>query len=242
MDDHWDQFESFEAYDRFTKGWLSECRRVLKPDGALWVIGLHNIFRVGAILQDMGFWILLGGPFAAALRRGRRAPAPLLGGHARGARDGRHAGRRRRVERLAVPQPGAGARAAGISAITGQRRDRSNPIEDDLVQDVDEHLRIADEHYVKAIAGLEQVVKSGEGSWTRRSPRPSRRSWASSTRRSRRAARISRDNQLVQTSLFQALRQKVALLEDTVALINACGRVTRRARPRFSADSASRDR
>ena len=59
VDDHWDQFESFEAYDRFTKGWLAECRRVLKPDGALWVIGsYHNIFRVGTILQDMGFWIL----------------------------------------------------------------------------------------------------------------------------------------------------------------------------------------
>jgi modification methylase len=59
VDDHWDQFESFEAYDRFTKGWLAECRRVLKPNGALWVIGsYHNIFRVGSILQDMGFWIL----------------------------------------------------------------------------------------------------------------------------------------------------------------------------------------
>ncbi len=59
VDDHWDQFESFETYDRFSKGWLSECRRVLKPDGALWVIGsYHNIFRVGAILQDLGFWIL----------------------------------------------------------------------------------------------------------------------------------------------------------------------------------------
>lgn len=59
VDEHWDQFESFEAYDRFTRGWLAECRRVLKPDGALWVIGsYHNVFRVGAILQDMGFWIL----------------------------------------------------------------------------------------------------------------------------------------------------------------------------------------
>jgi modification methylase len=59
VDDHWDQFESFEAYDRFTRGWLAECRRVLKPDGALWVIGsYHNIFRVGSILQDLGFWIL----------------------------------------------------------------------------------------------------------------------------------------------------------------------------------------
>jgi len=57
--DHWDKFDSFAAYDRFTREWLSEARRVLKPDGALWVIGsYHNIFRVGAILQDLGFWIL----------------------------------------------------------------------------------------------------------------------------------------------------------------------------------------
>jgi modification methylase len=59
VDDHWDQFESFAAYDAFTKGWLSECRRVLKDDGALWVIGsYHNIFRIGAIMQELGFWIL----------------------------------------------------------------------------------------------------------------------------------------------------------------------------------------
>lgn len=59
VDDHWDQFESFEVYDRFTRGWLSECRRILKPSGALWVIGsYHNIFRVGTILQDLGYWIL----------------------------------------------------------------------------------------------------------------------------------------------------------------------------------------
>ncbi len=57
--DHWDQFDSFKAYDDFTRSWLIEARRVLKPDGALWVIGsYHNIFRVGAILQDIGFWIL----------------------------------------------------------------------------------------------------------------------------------------------------------------------------------------
>ncbi|MEO0464569.1 MAG: site-specific DNA-methyltransferase [Pseudomonadota bacterium] len=57
--DHWDQFDSFRAYDEFTKGWLAEARRVLKPDGALWVIGsYHNIFRVGTAVQDMGFWIL----------------------------------------------------------------------------------------------------------------------------------------------------------------------------------------
>ncbi|AKH42023.1 modification methylase [Altererythrobacter atlanticus] len=57
--DHWDQFDSFAIYDQFTRDWLTEARRVLKPDGSLWVIGsYHNIFRVGAILQDLGFWIL----------------------------------------------------------------------------------------------------------------------------------------------------------------------------------------
>src|ERR1700754_3320355 len=59
VDDHWDQFESFAAYDAFTRAWMAECRRVLKDDGALWVIGsYHNIFRVGSALQDLGFWIL----------------------------------------------------------------------------------------------------------------------------------------------------------------------------------------
>tara|TARA_R110000751_G_scaffold2018_11_gene9492 strand:+ start:315489 stop:316631 length:1143 start_codon:yes stop_codon:yes gene_type:complete len=57
--DHWDQFDSFKIYDDFTREWLTEARRVLKPDGGLWVIGsYHNIYRVGAILQDLGFWIL----------------------------------------------------------------------------------------------------------------------------------------------------------------------------------------
>jgi modification methylase len=57
--EHWDRFDSLAAYDAFTRAWLTEARRVLKPDGALWVIGTyHNIFRVGAILQDLGFWIL----------------------------------------------------------------------------------------------------------------------------------------------------------------------------------------
>ncbi len=57
--DHWDQFDSFRTYDEFTRGWLTEARRVLKPDGSLWVIGsYHNIYRVGATLQDLGFWIL----------------------------------------------------------------------------------------------------------------------------------------------------------------------------------------
>jgi len=59
VDDEWDRFAGFEAYDRFTRAWLAAARRVLKPDGALWVIGsYHNIFRVGAAVQDLGFWIL----------------------------------------------------------------------------------------------------------------------------------------------------------------------------------------
>jgi modification methylase len=59
VDDDWDKFASFSAYDDFTRAWLTACRRVMKPHATLWVIGsYHNIFRVGAILQDLGFWIL----------------------------------------------------------------------------------------------------------------------------------------------------------------------------------------
>ena len=59
VDDHWDRFADFAAYDDFTRAWLMAVRRVLKPNGTIWVIGsYHNIFRVGAILQDLGFWIL----------------------------------------------------------------------------------------------------------------------------------------------------------------------------------------
>lgn len=59
VDDAWDQFDSFAAYDAFTKAWLLAARRVLKPNGTLWVIGsYHNIFRVGANLQDLGYWVL----------------------------------------------------------------------------------------------------------------------------------------------------------------------------------------
>jgi modification methylase len=59
VDDDWDKFETFAHYDHFTRAWLKEARRILKPDGTLWVIGsYHNIFRVGAALQDEGFWIL----------------------------------------------------------------------------------------------------------------------------------------------------------------------------------------
>ncbi len=59
VDDDWDKFDTFKIYDQFTKAWLREARRILKPTGSLWVIGsYHNIFRVGAILQDEGYWIL----------------------------------------------------------------------------------------------------------------------------------------------------------------------------------------
>jgi modification methylase len=59
VDDDWDKFSSFSAYDDFTRAWLIACRRVMKPSATLWVIGsYHNIFRVGSILQDLGFWIL----------------------------------------------------------------------------------------------------------------------------------------------------------------------------------------
>jgi len=59
VDDDWDKFSSFAAYDDFTRAWLIACRRVMKPAATLWVIGsYHNIFRVGTILQDLGFWIL----------------------------------------------------------------------------------------------------------------------------------------------------------------------------------------
>lgn len=59
VDDDWDRFTDFAEYDRFTREWLTECRRVLRKDGTLWVIGsYHNIFRIGSILQDLGFWML----------------------------------------------------------------------------------------------------------------------------------------------------------------------------------------
>ncbi len=58
VDDDWDKFSSFAEYDRFSRAWLSEAQRILKPNGAIWVIGsYHNVFRLGAALQDLGFWI-----------------------------------------------------------------------------------------------------------------------------------------------------------------------------------------
>ena len=59
VSDDWDKFTSFQAYDEFSSAWLKECQRVLKPTGSIWVIGsYHNIFRIGAIMQNLGFWFL----------------------------------------------------------------------------------------------------------------------------------------------------------------------------------------
>lgn len=59
VNEEWDKFESYEDYDNFTKSWLGECQRVLKPTGTIWVMGMyHNIFRVGKIMQDLGLWFL----------------------------------------------------------------------------------------------------------------------------------------------------------------------------------------
>lgn len=59
VNDEWDKFDSFKDYDEFSQKWLMECHRVLKESGSIWVIGsYHNIFRIGKIMQDIGFWIL----------------------------------------------------------------------------------------------------------------------------------------------------------------------------------------
>ncbi len=59
VNDAWDQIGGFAEYDAFSQAWLTACRRVLKPDGSIWVIGTyHNIHRLGRIMQDLGCWIL----------------------------------------------------------------------------------------------------------------------------------------------------------------------------------------
>ena len=59
VDDDWDQFDSLAEYDDFTRNWLRACRRVLTDTGTIWVIGsYHNIYRVGTILMDLGYWLL----------------------------------------------------------------------------------------------------------------------------------------------------------------------------------------
>ena len=59
VNDKWDKFKNFKKYDEFCLSWLKECKRILKKNGSLWVIGTyHNIFRLGTSIQDLGFWIL----------------------------------------------------------------------------------------------------------------------------------------------------------------------------------------
>jgi len=59
VNDAWDKFDSFDIYDNFTREWLTAARRILKDTGTIWVIGsYHNIYRVGAVMQDIGFWVL----------------------------------------------------------------------------------------------------------------------------------------------------------------------------------------
>jgi DNA modification methylase len=59
VDDEWDHFNSFQEYDNFTEKWLKECKRIMKESGSIWIIGsYHNVFRIGKIMQDLGFWIL----------------------------------------------------------------------------------------------------------------------------------------------------------------------------------------
>ncbi|MCX6549692.1 MAG: zf-HC2 domain-containing protein [Acidobacteria bacterium] len=93
----------------------------------------------------------------------------------------------------------------------------------DLVQDVDEHLRVADEHYEKAIAGLEAIVKSDQGALDPAVAATLQKNLGVidvAIQESRAAIKSQPHSELAQTSLFEALRQKVALLEDTIALIN----------------------
>jgi len=114
------------------------------------------------------------------------------------------------VLRAPAPAP-AGTRAAVTQSGT------------DLVKDVDEHLRIADAHYEQAIAGLEQVVKSDQASLDPVVAQTLQKNLGvidQAIRESREAISTQPHNELAQTSLFEALRQKVALLEDTIALIN----------------------
>jgi anti-sigma factor RsiW len=121
---------------------------------------------------------------------------------------------------LRGPAPASAPQTAAAPASTGAAVIQSPK---DVVQDVDEHLRIADEHYVKAIAGLEQVVKSGEGALDPALAATLQKNLGvidQAISESREAIKAQPNSQMVQTSLFEALRQKVALLEDTVALIN----------------------
>jgi len=141
---------------------------------------------------------------------------------------------------LRSPAPASPPQASGASPAAGVIQSPEN-----LVQDVDEHLRIADEHYVKAIAGLEQVVKSGEGTLDPALAATLQRNLGvidQAITESRQAIKAQPNNQLAQTSLFEAFRQKVALLEDTVALINVMRKGDQAGAAKILGGSASRSR
>jgi anti-sigma factor RsiW len=115
------------------------------------------------------------------------------------------------------------ARTGGAGQATGAAPQPVIQSQEALVKDVDEHLRIADEHYTQAIAGLEQVVKGGEGELEPAVAATLQKNLGvidQAIRESREAIKSQPNSELAQTSLFEAFRQKVALLEDTVALIN----------------------
>lgn len=178
---------------------------------------LEELRRVGATIQDLAprpeVWagiarrldaerIALPKPFWTGARVALAMAATLVAAVASS------------VWLLRAPAPAAPEQAAATPVIQSK---------DNLVQDVDEHLRIADEHYVQAIAGLEQVVKGSEGSLDPAVAATLQKNLGvidQAIRESREAIKSQPNSQLAQTSLFEALRQKVALLEDTVALIN----------------------
>ena len=117
---------------------------------------------------------------------------------------------------LRVPAASSGAAATAPQASAHQSKD-------DLVQDVDEHLRVAEEHYDKAIRGLETIVHGEQASLDPAVAATLQKNLAvidGAIRESRAAITSQPHSELAQTSLFEALRQKVALLEDTIALIN----------------------
>ena len=59
VNDKWDRFLNFKHYDEFSKEWLKQCKRILKDNGSMWVIGTyHNIFRLGYHIQNLNYWIL----------------------------------------------------------------------------------------------------------------------------------------------------------------------------------------
>jgi len=122
VDEDWDRFIDFDAYDAFTRAWLGECRRVLRKDGTLWVIGaFHSIFRIGSILQDPGFWILNDVIWRKARIRARPRRGPQTR-HCQGRKD------RSPTEDDAVPDQGGPPPPRRGSAYAGDRAELQCPL------------------------------------------------------------------------------------------------------------------